>query len=267
MASRRRRISDDCAADTSSKHYGRKSGILCSWSDAGFVGISPTHHIGDSNGDADQKTTCNLNEVVILSDLLRGPAGHNAPFFAKELIKVHGSLAAVLAAVERHAIYQPDLPLAVFERLRYFSTILAAPLREEALSQPIIGTSASLYRYLHADMAALKRENFRVLFLDSGNHLLLDRMMWEGTVNKVQVHTREVVRVAIETGATALILVHNHPSGRPQPTGDDLRVTEQIVAACGPLDITVHDHLIVAHQGVFSMAFAYPKIFSVKPQK
>lgn len=265
MASPRRRISDDCAADASSKHHGRKPGVLRAWSDAGLLGISPAHDIGNSIGSSNQETPSNLNEIVILADMIRGPAGQNAILFARELISAHGSFAAVLMAPEEHAKYKIAIPSAVFERLRYFNTLLADPLRDVALSQPIIGTSASLFRYLHTDMAALKRENFRVLFLDCGNHLLLDRVMWEGTVNKVQVHPREVVRVAIETGATALILAHNHPSGRPQPTGDDLRITRQIVAACAPLDIIVHDHLIVACQGVFSMAFAYPEIFSVKP--
>ena len=102
-------------------------------------------------------------------------------------------------------------------------------------------------------MAALKRETFRVLLLDNANTLLRDQTMWEGSVNRVQIHPREVISLALETNASALILVHNHPSGQPEPSVEDIRLTEQIVAACKLLDIAVHDHLIVARHAVFSM--------------
>ena len=105
-------------------------------------------------------------------------------------------------------------------------------------------------------MAHLACETFRVFFLDSGNRLLADRTMWTGTIDAVQVHPREVVREALTLGATALIAAHNHPSGSAAPTAGDLKVTERLVRACGTLGIILHDHIIVARDGIFSMARA-----------
>jgi DNA repair protein RadC len=92
-----------------------------------------------------------------------------------------------------------------------------------------------------------------VIFLDSANHLLLDRVMWEGTVNSVQAHPREIVRLALLNNASAIILAHNHPSGQMQPSREDVETTRDIVNACAALDIHVHDHLIVTRFGVRSI--------------
>jgi DNA repair protein RadC len=103
-------------------------------------------------------------------------------------------------------------------------------------------------------MAGLPRETFRVLFLDGCNRLLADEVLNVGTVNKVGVHPREVVRRALEVNATAVILVHNHPSGDPKPSQYDHKVTRQVEQACALVDVVVQDHVIVGSSGFFSFA-------------
>lgn len=118
---------------------------------------------------------------------------------------------------------------------------------------PIVSSAETFLAYLHHDMAHLTREVFRVLFLDSNNRLLADRIMWEGTVAGVQVHPREVVREALSLDATALIFVHNHTSGDPKPSRHDISVTARLISACDPFDVAVHDHIIIARGGFLSM--------------
>jgi len=122
-------------------------------------------------------------------------------------------------------------------------------LRAEALDAPILATSRALMDYLFADMAHLASERLRVLFLNSKNRLLRDEVMGEGTISETPVYPREIMRSALEIGATALILVHNHPSGDPQPSHGDIAATRRIAEAGRPFEIRIHDHVIVARSG------------------
>ena len=122
-------------------------------------------------------------------------------------------------------------------------------LREEALKAPILGSSEALVDYLFADMAHLPAERLRVLFLNSANRLLRDEMICEGSVNEAPIYPREIMRRALEVGATALILAHNHPSGDAAPSEGDIRATRRVAEAAGALDIRIHDHVIVARSG------------------
>lgn len=127
-----------------------------------------------------------------------------------------------------------------------------------AMEGQVLSSSAALHQYLRMDMAAYKCEHFRVLFLNPENRLLSDQTMWRGTVDAVQVHPREIVREAIHLGATALILVHNHPGGAAEPSEDDNTITAKIIDACKALDIQVHDHIIVASTTTYSMRAGQP---------
>lgn len=122
-------------------------------------------------------------------------------------------------------------------------------LRAEALVAPILSSSRALIDYLFADMAHLPAERLRVLFLDSKNRLLRDEAMSEGSVNETQVYPREIMRRALELGATALILAHNHPSGDPQPSKGDIEATRRVAEAARPFEIRIHDHVIIARSG------------------
>jgi DNA repair protein RadC len=107
--------------------------------------------------------------------------------------------------------------------------------------------------YLFAAMAHEPVEQLRILYLNTRNRLLLDETVAEGSVNVAPVYPREIVRRSLEVGATALILAHNHPSGDPRPSREDIRVTRLVAAASGALDISLHDHVIVARSGWISL--------------
>ncbi len=122
-------------------------------------------------------------------------------------------------------------------------------LRTELGQTPILSSSEALTNYLFASMAYNSVEHLRVLFLNSSNRLLRDEVMARGTVNQAPLYPREILKRALEIGATAIIVVHNHPSGDPTPCQADVKATAHLVAAARTLDIAVHDHLIVARSG------------------
>jgi DNA repair protein RadC len=110
-----------------------------------------------------------------------------------------------------------------------------------------------LLDYLHADMAYLAIERVRVLFLNARNMLIRDEAMWEGSVDESAVHVREIMRRALDCQASALIIVHNHPSGDPSPSQQDIRLTKELVEAGRHMRISVHDHVIVGSKGHSSL--------------
>jgi DNA repair protein RadC len=117
----------------------------------------------------------------------------------------------------------------------------------------VLGSWTAVIDYLRAAQGHDDRERLRILFLDKKNQLIADEVQQEGTVDHTPVYVREVVRRAIELAATAVILVHNHPSGDPTPSRADIDMTRQIIDAARPLGITVHDHVIVGRHGHASL--------------
>lgn len=126
---------------------------------------------------------------------------------------------------------------------------LEHPLRQ----RPVLTSSEAVKAYLRARLTALPREVFHVLFLDRKNRLIADERMSEGTVDHAPVYPREVVRRALELSASGLLLAHNHPSGDSQPSGADVEMTRQVVAAATVLRIVVHDHFVVGGDEVASL--------------
>ena len=122
-------------------------------------------------------------------------------------------------------------------------------LRLPIANRPMISTSQQLLDYLKTDMSNLINERFRVLFLTSQNELMADDLIWEGTVGEAPAYPREVVKRALEIGATGIILVHNHPSGSHQPSQGDVDATRRIAEAASIMGICVHDHIIVSRSG------------------
>jgi DNA repair protein RadC len=141
----------------------------------------------------------------------------------------------------------PDNP--AVRHLGMVRGVMLHVLRAEALDGPVLTTSQALIDYLFADMAHLPAERLRVLFLNSKNRLLRDEMVSEGSINEAPIYPREIMRRALEVGATALILAHNHPSGDPAPSEADIRTTRRVAEAARPLEIRIHDHVIVARSG------------------
>jgi DNA repair protein RadC len=143
--------------------------------------------------------------------------------------------------------------------LAWLATLRSAmlhALRREALQGPVLGDSKAVMDYLFAAMAHAPVEQLRVLYLNTRNRLLFDEIVAEGSVNIAPIYPREIVRRSLEVGATALILAHNHPSGDPRPSEEDVRVTRRVAAAAGALDIKLHDHVIVARSGWISLTAA-----------
>jgi DNA repair protein RadC len=129
-------------------------------------------------------------------------------------------------------------------------TVHAAALRlarAEVMDRPVLANWDTLMAYLNAVMARERVEQFRVLFLDTKNRLLADEAQARGTVNHTPVYPREVVKRALELQATAIILVHNHPSGDPTPSRDDIEMTREVATAARALSIVLHDHVIVGN--------------------
>jgi DNA repair protein RadC len=172
---------------------------------------------------------------------------------AKALIAHFGSLAEVLGASERRLLAVPGVSEAVAVDLK---VVMAASLRltrGEVLKRPVLSSWAAVIDYCRAAMAFEEREQFRILFLDKKNAVIADEVQQTGTVDHTPVYPREVVRRALELSATAVILVHNHPSGDPTPSRADVQMTKQIVEVAAPLGITVHDHIIVGREGHASL--------------
>ena len=134
--------------------------------------------------------------------------------------------------------------------------ILAATQRfskESILDRPILGSWGELINYCNTQMAYETKEQFRILFLDKKNFLIADEVQQIGTVDHTPVYPREVIKRSLELSATALILVHNHPSGDPTPSSADIKMTKEIDNIAKPLGITVHDHIIIGRSGHSSL--------------
>ena len=126
-------------------------------------------------------------------------------------------------------------------------------LESRVRSQPVLSSWDALCDYLHAAMAHRRTEEVRVLFLNARNMLIANEALWQGSVDEASVHVREVISRAIALGATALIIVHNHPSGDSSPSHQDIRLTRDLVEAGRIMKVTVHDHVIVGANGRTSM--------------
>jgi len=124
--------------------------------------------------------------------------------------------------------------------------------KNAALKGPLLNSWQRIVDYCRAAMAHEAKEQFRLLFLDRKNHLLAEEVHQHGTIDHTPVYPREVVQRALEVGAGALVLVHNHPSGDPQPSKDDIEITRAIADACRPLGIAIHDHIVVGGSEVAS---------------
>ncbi|MCP5391340.1 MAG: DNA repair protein RadC [Sphingomonadaceae bacterium] len=172
---------------------------------------------------------------------------------AKALIDRFGSLSGVLNA-EPSAL-QSVKGVGETSAAALKSVALAARrmARGEVEQKPVLGSWQALLDYLTIDMAHLTVERVRVLYLNTQNRLIQDHHVGDGSIDEAAIHPREVIRRGLDIGATALILVHNHPSGNPEPSRADIQITNRIAEAGRLLGITVHDHVIVGRNGHVSL--------------
>ena len=164
---------------------------------------------------------------------------------AKELIATFGGFAEVLAAPIERLVEIKGVSENVARELKIVQAAAIKLTQARVMKRPVISSWNDLLAYCRAAMADERTEMFRILFLDKKNILIADEVQQRGTVDHTPVYPREVVKRALEHGASALILVHNHPSGDPTPSRADIEVTSQIAAAAKALSIRVHDHLVI----------------------
>ena len=172
---------------------------------------------------------------------------------AKELIARFGSLSGVLGARRERLTEVKGVGESVAADLKLVEAAGRRLARQAIQDKPVLGSWKDVIDYCHTAMAHAERETFRILFLDKRNHLITDEVQGVGTVDHTPVYPREVIRRALEVSATAIILVHNHPSGDPTPSSADIRMTQDIIAIAGPMGISVHDHIIIGRNGHASL--------------
>jgi DNA repair protein RadC len=168
---------------------------------------------------------------------------------AKALIMRFGSLAEVLGAPERLLREVPDIGESAALDLKIIAAAAQRMAKNEIQGRQVLASWSKVIDYCRAAMAFETVEQFRILFLDKKNALIADEIQQRGTVDHTPVYPREVVRRALELSATAVILVHNHPSGDPTPSRADIEMTKTIVDTAGSLGIAVHDHIIIGKSG------------------
>lgn len=172
---------------------------------------------------------------------------------ARSLIKRFGSLAGVLNADPRALADHPQMGETSAAALKIVALAARRLAREAVHEQPVIGSWQALIDYLTIDMAHLTVERVRVLYLNARNMLIFDEHVGDGSIDQASIHPREVIRRALDLGAVALIVVHNHPSGSPEPSRADIEITNRIAEAGRLLGITVHDHVIIGRHGHVSL--------------
>ena len=188
------------------------------------------------------------HEVIEYLLMLAIPRRDTKPL-ARTLIKRFGSLAGVLNADAAALALHPGMGETSAAALKIVAVAARRMAREAVREAPVLASWQALIDYLTIDMAHLTVERVRVLYLNHQNMLVDDWHVSDGSIDEAAIHPREVIRRALDLGATALILVHNHPSGAPQPSKADIQITNRIAEAGRLLGVAVHDHVIIGREG------------------
>lgn len=168
---------------------------------------------------------------------------------AKALLARFGSFAEVISAAPERLKEVKGVGPGVISQLKLIQAAAQRLARSSVINKPILSSWNAIIDYCRTAMAYDETESFRLLFLDKKNQLIADELQQRGTVDHTPVYTREVVKRALELSATALIMVHNHPSGDPTPSMADIEMTKRVISAAEKLNILVHDHIIIARNG------------------
>jgi DNA repair protein RadC len=190
-----------------------------------------------------------LLEMVLFRSLPRG----DVKPLAKTLLKKFGSFAEVMHAPETRLREVDGVGDATVTNLKLIAAAAHRIAKGELQQRTMLSSWTDVIDYCRTSMAFADKEQFRILFLDKRNQLIADEVQQTGTVDHTPVYPREVIKRALELSATAVILVHNHPSGDPTPSQADIQMTRAIIDIAAPLSISVHDHIIVGKNGHASM--------------
>jgi DNA repair protein RadC len=210
----------------------------------GFLGHRERLRERFRGGGADALPDYELLELVLFRSI---PRADTKPL-AKALIAHFGSFAEVVSAPVERLVEVKGVGEAVARDLKLIQAAALRLAKGEVMNRPLLASWNAIIDYCRAAMAFETREQFRILFLDKKNQLIADEVQQQGTVDHTPVYTREVIRRALELAATAIILVHNHPSGDPTPSLADIEMTKKIVQAGDKLGVLVHDHIIVGRK-------------------
>ncbi|HML93785.1 DNA repair protein RadC [Methyloceanibacter sp.] len=219
----------------------------------GFAEAAKPHYLGHRErlrkrfreGGAEPLPDYELLELV----LFRAMPRRDTKPLAKAILSRFGTFAEAINAPEDRLLEVPGLGEAAVTELKIVRAAALRLMRGEVLERPVLSSWQGVLDYCRAAMGFAAKEQFRILFLDKRNQIIADEVQQEGTVDHTPVYVREVVKRALELSSTAIVLVHNHPSGDPTPSRADIEMTKQIVAAAKPLGVVVHDHIIVGKQG------------------
>jgi len=196
-------------------------------------------------GGADTLPDYELMELALFAAIPR----RDVKPLAKALIARFGGFAEAIAAPRERLLEIDGIGEGVVTQLKVIEAAALRLSKTRLLGRPALSSWAALLDYCAAAMARSEREEFRVLFLDRKNILIADEVQSAGTIDHTPVYPREIVKRALELAASAMILVHNHPSGDPTPSRADIEMTRQIQDAAKPLGIAVHDHLVIGRSG------------------
>lgn len=196
-------------------------------------------------GGADAMPDYELLELTLFAAL---PRRDTKPL-AKALLARFGSFAEVIAAPRARLMEVKGVGEAVANHLKIVEAAAHRLAKTQVIGRPALSSWTALLDYCTTTMARAQNEEFRILFLDRKNVLIADEVQNRGTVDHTPVYPREIVKRALELSASAIILVHNHPSGDPTPSKADILMTREIVAAAKALGLAVHDHLVIGRGG------------------
>ena len=172
---------------------------------------------------------------------------------AKALLERFGSFAEVISAPPERLKEVDGLGEAAVTEFKVVQAAAQRLVKGQVRKRPALSSWTAVIDYVRTAQAFAEKEQFRILFLDKRNHLIADEVQQQGTVDHTPVYPREVVKRALELSATAIILVHNHPSGDPTPSHSDIEMTKQIAEVAKPLGVALHDHIIVGKDGHASL--------------
>ncbi len=193
----------------------------------------------------DAVTEYELLELVLFRAIPR----RDVKPLAKALIAKFGSFGEVVSAPRKRLSEVEGLGQAAIAEIKIVQAAASRLARGEAKKRTVLSSWTAVLDYCRTTMAFADKEQFRIIFLDKRNQVIADEKQQEGTVDHTPVYPREVIKRALELSATAIILVHNHPSGDPTPSRADIQMTQSIVEIAKPLGISVHDHIIVGKEG------------------
>lgn len=195
-----------------------------------------------------------LSDYELLEMILfRAQPRRDVKPLAKELIRNFGSFAETIHAPEARLRKVEGLGEASIIELQMIAAAASRVIKGQLKQRTVLSSWTTVMDYCRAAMAFADKEQFRILFLDKRNQLIADEVQQVGTIDHTPVYPREVVKRALELSATAIIMVHNHPSGDPTPSRADVQMTKAVIDVAGPLGISVHDHIIVGKNGHASL--------------